>query len=133
MVRDNPNKLPQVREYYRKCSWELAMHMRSSGSFAEGVQQIISSPEKHDALARWMPPDGKGKGKGKEGKGKEGKGKQGGKTARFLTRANTPYERPQCRLFQQGFLQVRGGVQVRPRQPEPEPAGHPLGTARNVR
>ena len=28
MVRDNPNKLPQVREYYRKCSWELAMHMR---------------------------------------------------------------------------------------------------------
>ena len=72
------------------------MRMRSSGSFAEGVQQIISSPEKHDALARWMPPD-------KEGKGKEGKGKQGGKTARFLTRANTPYERPQCRLFQQGF------------------------------
>ena len=104
------------------------MRMRSSGSFAEGVQQIISSPEKHDALARWMPPD-------KEGKGKEGKGKQGGKTARFLTPppgANTPYERPQCRLFQQGFCKFGASCQFAPRQPEPEPAGHSLGTGTNV-
>eukprot|EP00439_Symbiodinium_sp_Y106_P044057 s5740_g5.t1 len=43
MVRRNPNKLPQVREYYRKCSWELAMHMRSNGSFADGVKQIVSA------------------------------------------------------------------------------------------
>ena len=56
--------------------------------------------------SRSFPPDGKGKGKGKAGKGREGKGKQGGKTTHlqaFPNAAQMPYERPQCRLFQQGF------------------------------
>ncbi|CAE7236556.1 ftsH [Symbiodinium sp. CCMP2592] len=60
-IRDRD--IPQIREYYRKTSWDLAMHMRAAGSFQEGVEKIITSTERRDALACWMPPDGKGKGK----------------------------------------------------------------------
>ena len=103
LVRDNQNKIPQIREYYRKTSWDLAMHMRADGSFQEGVEKIISSTERHDALARWMPQEGKGKGKDTDGKGKtkdftnNGKGK-----FRYIA----PYvsqTRPPCRLFAAGF------------------------------
>ena len=43
---------------------------RREGSFQEGVTKIITSTERHDALARWMPPGGKGKGKDNDGKGR---------------------------------------------------------------
>ena len=78
LTRDHLNKIPQIREYYKKTSWDLAMHLRSGGTFGDGVDKIVMSPEKHDALARWIPADHP-KGKGKEGKGGESKG--GGKDA----------------------------------------------------
>ena len=103
LVRDNQNKIPQIREYYRKSSWDLAMHLRAEGSFQEGVNKIITSTERHDALAKWMPPDGKGKGKDVDGKGKSkdwlGKGKF--RTPAPYTPAGT--SRPPCRLFANGF------------------------------
>ena len=119
LTRDHPNKIPQIREY-KKTSWDLAMHMRAGGTFGSGVDKIVQSPEKHDALARWIPPD-QFKGKGKEGKGRDSKG--GGKEYGFgkgkgkvplqsygsvqnphlPLPASTPYSRPPCRLFQQGF------------------------------
>ena len=40
MVRDNPNKIPQVREYYKKTSWDLAMHQ---GSLPSPVRSTESS------------------------------------------------------------------------------------------
>ena len=56
-----PNKIPQVREYYKKTSWGLAMRMRSEHTFESGVDKILQSPDKHDALARWpVSPLGSG-------------------------------------------------------------------------
>ena len=108
MVRDNPNKIPQVREYYKKCSWDLAMHMRSEHTFESGLDRILQSPDKHDALARWLPPDGPGKGKGKKGQGKGrethpygGKGKWRTPSAPTTAPQGTPDN--QCRLWAQGF------------------------------
>ena len=105
LVRDNQNKIPQIREYYRKTSWDLAMHLRAEGSFQEGVTKIITSTERHDALAKWkwMPPDGKGKGKDNDGKGKS---KDGFGKGKFRTSApyNTAIQvRPPCRLLANGF------------------------------
>ena len=117
LTRDHLNKIPQIREYYKKTSWDLAMHLRSGGTFGDGVDKIVMSPEKHDALARWIPADHP-KGKGKEGKGGESKG--GGKDAwvsgsgkgkgayQFAPYGTPklpsqgPYSRPACRLWLQG-------------------------------
>ena len=76
LTRDHPNKIPQIREYYKKTSWDLAMHMRSGGTFGVGVENIVQSPEKR--LARWIPAD-QPKGKGKDAKGFKGGGKDLGK------------------------------------------------------
>ena len=76
MVRDYPSKIAQVRNYCKKCSWDLASHLRAGGTFAEGVKKVVTSPDKSQALAKWMPPDTL-KGKGKFAKGREkGQGKE---------------------------------------------------------
>ena len=59
MVRDYGYKIPQIREFYKKCSWDLASHLRAGGTFAAGVQKVITSPEKHEALSRWTCLKGK--------------------------------------------------------------------------
>ncbi|CAE7499221.1 ftsH, partial [Symbiodinium pilosum] len=41
LTRDHPNKIPQIREYYKKTSWDLAMHMRAGGTFGSGVDKIV--------------------------------------------------------------------------------------------
>ena len=77
MVRDCPCKIPQVRDYYKKCSWDLASHLRAGETFAEGVKKVVTSPHRSEALAKWMPPDTPKKGKGKFAKGHEkGQGKE---------------------------------------------------------
>ena len=114
MVRDNGYKIPQIRQFYKKCSWDLAPHLRAGGTFAEGVQKVITSPKKHEALSKWVPPDtpkGKGKfAKGSEkGGGKEtawqpkgpGKGKSWTTTPPQQAQAG-PHVRPQCRFWQEG-------------------------------
>ena len=132
MVRDNPNKIPQVREYYKKCSWDLAMHMRSEHTFESGVDRILQSPDKHDALARWLPPDGPGKGKGKKGQGKGrethpygGKGKWRTPSAPTTAPQGTPDN--QCRLWAQGFCKFGDKCKFvhGPRPSLPVPAGPP--------
>ena len=137
LTRDHPNKIPQIREYYKKTSWDLAMHMRSGGNFGEGVDKIVKSLEKHDALARWLPAD-QPKGKGKEGKGFKGSYKDLGKDlwlgglgkgkGRFFAPAYGsvqtqvhqpapgPYTRPPCRLWQQGHCKF-GLHRTQPRWP----------------
>ncbi|CAE7259953.1 ftsH [Symbiodinium sp. CCMP2592] len=123
LVRDNQSKIPQIREYYRKTSWDLAMHMRAEGSFQEGVEKINTSTERHDALARWMPPDGKGKGKDNEGKGKP---KDTGKGGKGKFRQTAPYEsmnqqRPPCRLFAAGFCKFGSSCKFSHVQPPSVP------------
>ena len=64
MVRDYGYKIPQIRKFYKKCLWDLASRLRAGGTLAEGVQKVITSPEKHEALSKCVPPDTlKGKGK----------------------------------------------------------------------
>ena len=116
------------------------MHLRAEGSFQEGVNKIITSTERHDAIAKWMPPDGKGKGKDADGKGKSkdwlGKGK-------FRTPA--PYtpagpSRPPCRLFANGFCKYgaackfsRAGTGTANTATRSGTASPGLGTAQGVR
>ena len=133
LTRDHPNKISQIREYYKKTSWDLALHMRSGGTSGEGVDKIVQSPEKHDALACWLPAD-QSKGKGKEGKGFKGSYKDLGKDlglggfgkgkGRFFapaygsvqTLAHQPFpgavHAPALLVVAAGALQIWSGLQV---------------------
>ena len=110
IVRDNPNKIPQVRGYYKKVSWDLAMRVRSQRirSSRGWTKPSSPHPDKYDALARWMPPDRSGKGKGKKGKGKGRKahpynGKGNWRSQPLPTQPGAPTQTAQFRLWAQGF------------------------------
>ena len=120
MVRDNPNKIPQVREYYKKTSWDFAMHMRSEHTFESGVDKILQSPDKHDALARWL----KAKARKERAKGCETR-PYGGKCkwrTPFAPVPTHPGAQERVPLVATGLLQVRRQVQVRPRTGPPNTA-----------
>ena len=38
MVRDNHNKFPQIRAFWKKAFWEVAMELRSKKTFAQDIQ-----------------------------------------------------------------------------------------------
>ena len=116
LVRDNPpQKFPQVRNYWKKASWEVAMALRSHRTFKEAVAEVTTAQARQDALSRWAPPDRPGKG-GEKGKKGDHKGDyKGGKNKWSRP---TPYwqqqphqgssssfgqQRQQCRLFAAGY------------------------------
>ena len=110
MARDNPQRLPQLRAYWQKASWTLALALRAGASFAQATEDIMKdSSAKYDALSKYMPDEKQkwdNKGKGKKGKDSlrsaesKGKGKE-------LLNGPAPYPLqtrgpPACRLFLQG-------------------------------
>ena len=142
MCRDYHTKFPQIRAFYLRASWQLAMDLRSGKSFKESTLEIRQWP-KHDDLNRWMPSDSpnhpfkgkdpKGKGKGKEGK--DGKTRPGrtwtpSGSGSPTPHSNGPYQRPACRLWAAGsackFSHGQSGAQ----HPFPPPAPPGLPSAR---
>ncbi|CAE7027728.1 DD3-3 [Symbiodinium sp. CCMP2592] len=124
LTRDNPSKFGQIRLYWKKASWEMAMALRSGKTFAQAAAEVTSPQAKQDAMSRWVPPDRPFKGNEKGGeKGKKGdKGTGKGKTGR-----PSPY-------WQQQAPQSAGWGQQQSGQPrqqwERSPASVRLGTAR---
>ena len=73
LTRDNPARFAQIRMYWKKAPWEMAMALRSGKTFAQAASEVTATQAKQDAMSRWAPPDRptKGSQKGAE-KGKKG-------------------------------------------------------------
>eukprot|EP00439_Symbiodinium_sp_Y106_P059520 s1760_g8.t1 len=80
LTRDNPSRFAQIRMYWKKASWEMAMALRSGKTFPQAAAEVTTIQAKQDAMNRWVPPDRPTKGfeKGTE-KGKKGDHKGAGK------------------------------------------------------
>ena len=118
LTRDNPSRFAQIRMYWKKASWEMAMALRSGKTFPQAAAEVTTIQAKQDAMNRWVPPDRPTKGfeKGTE-KGKKGdhKGAGKGKPSRpspywsqTQTQPNSWAQQPQqsrqqCRLFAAGY------------------------------
>ncbi|CAE7265094.1 DNMT3A [Symbiodinium sp. CCMP2592] len=73
LTRDNPSKFGQIRLYWKKASWEMAMALRSGKTFAQAAAEVTSPQAKQDAMSRWVPAERPFKGNEKGGeKGKKG-------------------------------------------------------------
>ena len=70
LVRDHPQKYPQLRELYLRSSWTLCMELRQGVPFATAYKTVVSQANVAEALARYLPPDSKGKGGKGELKGR---------------------------------------------------------------
>ena len=119
LVRDHPQKFPQLRELYLRSSWTLCMELRQGVPFATAYKTVVSQANVAEALARYLPPDSKGKGGKGEVKGRfkthqsevdsdprkrpgpyrPGTGKATGSQA---TGQGQQQGAPQCRLFAAG-------------------------------
>ena len=118
LTRDNPSRFAQIRMYWKKASWEMAMALRSGKTFSQAAAEVTTTQAKQDAMSRWVPPDRPTKGyekgaeKGKKGDHKgAGKGKPGRPSpywSQTQTQPNSWAQQPQqscqqCRLFAAGY------------------------------
>ncbi|CAE7632238.1 DD3-3 [Symbiodinium sp. CCMP2592] len=121
LTRDNASRFAQIRQFWKKASWEMAMALRSGKTFAQAAAEVTSPQAKQDAMSRWAPPDRPTKGnekggeKGDKGPGKgKGKGKFG-RPSPYWSQQGQQFQqqtwpqhqqtagRPQCRLFAAGY------------------------------
>ena len=118
LTRDNPSRFAQIRMYWKKASWEMAMALRSGKTFSQAAAEVTTTQAKQDAMSRWAPPDRPTKGyekgveKGKKGDHKgAGKGKPGRPSPYWSQTQTQPnswaqqsqQSRQQCRLFAAGY------------------------------